>query len=540
MAKNTKIITNTKNTDKTTKPWGTTAGAVISALILLAVTSGVIAATMFYGIYKTVQLTVDDISTVSASTDIQGDTAVSTLKIKVAKKGYRLDSYESRIDGNCMYLKLYASIGGEYEPDSDGVTTLTFNTDRDINYIRMESNKQKKDLMLITWSETVDTDDLVYVSGKLTDENFLLTLKLSDSARHICSYKGETVGDKYVILVESSNIIADYEPNAIGAYELALPVKTEHKSIWASDGKNEIWLCDIEWPEVAKKADLNVSVAEVAMKPTSADVVLEVELEEGVGYLWTFDEVKESGVSYVTLYKNSIPGDMKPSPLGVYTVKINVGNAINEIVIRYADGDESIYTLEWPSVVNTADSTVEYIETAIDGTVSFSLSLADETLYYFDCDSYTEGNKLFVRVYSSKYETEQEKDANGKYSFSVSPSSAIDFIVLLGGEEKTIYATGKQRLLGGGDVSVKGYTLDGNKLTVQLAVEKEGFFLDSHSVADDGARLMLSLYGSSAEGEPKADADGIYTLVLDVKDSHISIVQEVEGDEKLLIENIRA
>ncbi len=527
-----------KNIDKNTKPWGTGLGTLISSLILVSIVTGLIAVTMLYGLYKKSVLACDKVTIISASTDIEGDTATSSLRIKIDKKGHRLASYDSRIEGNCMYITFYTSINGKYEPDEGGVTTLNLKTSRDINYIRMENGKQKKDLLLITWGEVVKADDVVFVEGKLTDTSFELGLRLSNRDRHICSYDGTTSGDKYVILVESSNVIGDYAPEE-GVYTLSLPVKAEHKSIWVSDGKNERKLCDISWPEHAYKEDVSISEPEIYMSNTTADVFFTVKMN-GDGYLWSYDESRENGVCTLTLYKNSVSGELEAKD-GAYEIKLNIGNAINEIVVNYADSTESLCKLEWPTVVKTSELTINAPVSDSEGNLSFRLKLADESLYLFGNDTYIEEGKLCIRVYSSKYETEHKKDEEGFYTVSVKPNANIDFVVLVDGEaEQLLHATGVERLLDTDELSIEGYSLDGNALTVNFKINKEGYFLASYNSTADSSRTMLSLYVSSVEGDFKADSDGTYTLILAVEDAQTSLVQEGYGDEKTVIENFRA
>ncbi len=90
------------------------------------------------------------------------------------------------------------------------------------------------------------------------------------------------------------------------------------------------------------------------------------------------------------------------------------------------------------------------------------------------------------------------------------------------------------------EIEMVSYSLKDGKLTLKLKLNEEGVHLGHMSAVVDTPRLVLGFYKSEAQGIFVSDEAGIYTLDINLPNGITTIIQEVPGNEKPLIENIDA
>ncbi len=523
------------------KPWGTVWGIIISFLIIASVCCAAVAFAVHYGFYGKNVILTDDLEIVGANVNQDETHATATMRLDI-KDGKRLVSYDKRVEGDCLFLTLYSALKGGYDVDDSGVTTFSIKTDKSINYIRMEAEGKKKDLVRITWNTEVSAKGITCTDSKLSAKKLELSLKLPDKKGYLSGYESRRDGDKLYLTFNSAPIITDYKPDNKGIYKITLELDETVKSVWAESTqiKAEAKLCDVSWPSVVQ-SNVSIGTPSITFDNTTAVVSIEVTLTESDRFVWSYDSEIKDGIMDLILYDNATKGGYNKGDNGAFTVIFDIDNSVNEVRLRYADGSVSpICTVEWPKVVGLSDIETNGPMSPLYGTFDIALDFKlPEGLYYYGSDVQYKDGTAFVTLYSSKMMTDKVPSESGFYRLAMEHKADINFVVLTDGtNEEIIYRSDASRLLGDGDITLVSHSVTNSKITLKIKVEKKDFFFKHAGSVNDGKRLVVSFYGSAAEGDLKPDADGCYTVTLDLPETATTVIQEVDGNEKTIIENI--
>ncbi len=521
------------------KPWGTAWGRLIAVFIISAILFASVALSVCYALYNESAVATTDIEVVDVKVEQTEDVAKVTLHLSL-DDGKELSSFDTRIEDDCMLVTMYSALRGNYTPDKSGVTTVTLTADKSINYIRLECDGKRKDLVRITWREGVAAKDVIYSKDKISGNTLNLSLKLADKSRHICDYTSRTDGDKLFLKINAAPIVTDYAVDVDGGYTLSIPVEESIQSVWVEDDTGaKLKLCDISWPSDAVFGDLRFEVPRIDYETNLAIVGLNVALTDSTLYLWSYDlEKGENGVAYLRFQHNTVQGNYKKNDDGFFKVDFDINREITELRIGYPDGkEEHICFVEWPAVVPIESIILgEMLEDKEKGQLSFDITIPEE-LSCFNCDVQYEDGTAFISIYATK----ATEPGDNSETVKIKLEEDTDFVVLTDGEaQKTVYCVDARRLLESEDISLVSYTLKDGKLAIKLRMEKESFYLAEVKSAEDTPRLMVSFFGSAVEGDMKPDADGVYTVEFTLPEKTTSVVQEVPGNEKTLIKNINA
>ncbi len=522
--------------------WGTAWGRVTAAFIVLAVFFAIVVAATLFGLYGNKVVTVSDFELLGADVQQNGNAATETLRISL-NSGRQISGYDSRVEDDCMFLTFYSAIRGNYPVDNKGVTTFVLTTDKKINYIRMEDGKDKKDLVRITWREPVAAQDVRYHKNTLSGNTLELSLKLNNKKLHICDFTSRTEGERLYISVNAAPIVTEYQPDSNKAYTLSLPVTEDIKSVWVEDSTGEkLALCDVSWPSVASKEDFRLSTPRIIYETTLGFVSLDVDFSEGL-YLWEYTTRTDSeGVMYLKLRHNTVQGDYRENDDGTFNIGFEIGNNVKELRVEYSDGStEPIFSPDWPTPIELEriaswKGIAENNSNATD--IVFKVAF-DEGVYYHDKAVRYEGNSAYVTFYSQA--TAMKPDDKGFYTVKVRLKEETDFVVFTyNSNEQIAFKTAEKRLLEAEEIKLDSHNVTNGKLTLKLELNKQNYYLTKVNAIADADRLVVSFYASATEGDLAVDADGLYTVELDLPDEIETVIQEVAGNEATLIEKISA
>lgn len=525
-------------------PWGTIWGRLIAVFIIAAVVFGAVAAAVCFALWEKQVVEIKDLTVVSANAKLEKDYAKTTLQLRTID-GRKISDYDTRVEEDRVYLTLYSSIRGKYAADKSGAVSITVKTEKTINYIYMDDGNKTKELTKVIWSEPCSVKSLSCTESKLVDQTVNVKVKLSDSKRHICSFTSRIDGDKVYLSVNSAPIMDEYRRNKDGSYTLPVQVNKNIKSVWAEDGTESKKLCDIHWPEVLNNGGASFEEPKVVFENTMAFVTLRFKLADENRHYWSFEQKETNdGILYLTIYNNKVSNGIKKDSEGFYNIDFDIINTTKEIRIAYADGtEESLGAINWPEVVTLDKITLGEVKLEGEGDderLVIPVKLP-EGLHVFGRIVNTDGNISYIKLFATTAETDYSMDENGFYNVKLKLDEEADFVAVSdGATHQTVYCVDAKRLLGDESIKLENYEAKNGKLTMKIKVLKENFFLREVKSLDDAPRLMVSFLGSAVEGDLKPDADGIYTVELTLPEGVSTIIQEVPGNEKPLIENINA
>lgn len=127
--------------------WGSAAGKIMAALIVLFIVCGVLAASLAYAAYGDVLLTQDEVVVVSSAQN--GDKSV-TVRLRLDKPGFHLSDIKTEKKGSKLMIELYGSVqrNDAYVMDSTGHYNIELNFDKGIKNIVQEGDDGKEHTLI--------------------------------------------------------------------------------------------------------------------------------------------------------------------------------------------------------------------------------------------------------------------------------------------------------------------------------------------------------------------------------------------------------